>query len=231
MLLYLPCVSLQLENGNKNNPRRPPPESGGGLAQNWKPVFFCFFFLLLCFFFCCFVFYLQSSRSDLAELVSGGLKPPRGRGDIPVYSLGTYRRGPNPQRSDSAARSQVDFACSSLSYFLFNGFFFLLVSIDCTDFFYCLFFLFCFFPNVTCAFCFLRQKKRKNAKVEKKSIKRLGKKNTTQKQFCLALHIVYRTSTHITPATDTHLLAKDTHAHTHKDTRKHCGFFARGSFF
>lgn len=73
------------------------------------------FFFLLCFFrlFCCCFFYLQSSRSDLAEPVWGGLTPPRGRRDIPVYSLGTYRRRSNPQRPNWAARSQVDFACRS----------------------------------------------------------------------------------------------------------------------
>lgn len=82
-----------------------------------------FFFYFLCFsLLFCFLLAVVSERPRRAHLE--GLKPPRGRGDIPVYSLGTYRRRPNPQRSGSAARSQVDFACSSLSYFLLMIFYF-----------------------------------------------------------------------------------------------------------
>lgn len=149
MLLNLPCISLQLENEKTNRPT--PPESGRGLAQNWKPVvFFSSFFA----FFSVVVFFFLTVVPRVSSRILPG---EQGGRSCQGTSLGTEPRWSNPQRSDSAARIQVDFACFSLS-FLFLNVFFSLYPLTALTFFVCL-----FLSNVTYAFSFLLQKKERKS--------------------------------------------------------------------
>lgn len=196
-----------------------PPESGGGLAKNWEPVFvsffFFFFFYLAFFFFVVVVSY--SHPGALSQIPSPWLhRRPWAEAAETLPRLFTrdfaaaadLRAAPPKQTRPRQARLNFClFYCFGVVFFSYP--------LTALTFFRC--YLCIFFSTAKKKYT----KKRKNTK-GKKIIKRL-EKNTTQKQFCLALHIVYRTSTHNSGNRHTH-----THARAHDS---HCSYFAHGSFW
>lgn len=156
---------------------RPPPDSGGGLAKNWKPVFSSFFaFSLL-------IFKVILERSHrLLHPISLAAQQGKNGGWRAAFWLFTWDLWRQPTfvwwcQTDAvtSARSNLPVSYPLTALTFFNG---------------------------ICFVFFSTAKKIKKRTRRKKNHKKTWK-NTTQKQFCLALHNVYKTSTH-TLSTDTH---------------------------